>query len=182
MPRQANPAVDGGTAVAEATKPVDAIKRPVGRPRKEAHTGDMKLRDLPVIGGSVLVHEGEPIVLAESSDATKDYLKELSFMEDVMTIRLEKTGEKNAPKWHQFSVNGVTEWVQPGMPWKLKRKYVEVIARAVPWDIQTETGSPQDEHPKNNLVRNPRSRFPFSVIHDPSPRGAEWLTKILMGS
>lgn len=167
---------------APAVAPVAAKSRPVGRPRKEINTGDMKTRELPTLGGDVLVHEAEPIVLLESSDVSKDYLKELAFMEEWVTIRLERTGEKNAAKWVQFGVNGVIKWLQPGVPVRVQRKYVEVLARSVPYDVETEVEDATVAYPRNEIVRNARAKYPFSVIEDKNPRGAEWLTKVMATS
>jgi len=174
--------VEPAAPEAPAVAPVAAKSRPVGRPRKEIHTGDMKTRDLPVLGGNVLVHEAEPVLLLEATDISKDYLKELAFNEEWLTIRLERTGEKNAPKWVQFGVNGITKWLHPGVPVKIQRKYVEVLARSVPYDVETEVEDATVAYPRNDIVRNARAKYPFSVIHDPNPRGAEWLTKVMATS
>lgn len=153
--------------------------------RREVHTGDMKTRqippvDLPVAG--VLVRENESLVLPEPNAPMSDaaaYLAELAFNEEVLTIRLERSSEKNPPKFHDFHVNGVSEWVPVGVPHKLKRKFVEVIARAQPYDVQTEVVEEHGMDPMNRVLRNARMKYPFSVIHDPNPRGFDWLTKLM---
>ena len=168
----------------ETTPSVDAKHRPVGRPRKEQHSGDTPTRDVPSIlmpHTGPVVREAEDIVLPEA-ETRNDYLADLAFMEEVMTIRLERTAEKNAPRWHAFYVNGRPEWVPVGVPWKLKRKYVEVIARAQPYDVQTEVVEIMGQDPQNKIVRDARVKYPFSVVHDPNPAGPDWLAKILMTS
>lgn len=152
--------------------------------RREVHTDDMDTRDigdvtLPAQG--VIMREAEAIALPDGP-VENDQLKNLAFNEEVMTIRLERSSEKNAPHFHDFHVNGVTEWVPVGQPYKIKRKFVEVIARSQPYDVQTEVIEEPGRDPFNRVIRNSRSKYPFSVIHDPNPKGFAWLTNIMQSA
>lgn len=152
--------------------------------RREVHTDDMSTRDigdvnLPMQG--VITRETETIVVPEA-DTRSDQLKELAFNEEVLTIRLERSSERNAPKFHDFYVNGVAEWIPVGEPYKVKRKFVAVIARSQPYDVQTEVIEEPGRDPFNKIIRNARSKYPFSVIHDPNPKGYEWLTKLMQSA
>ena len=61
----------------------------------------------------------------------------------------------------------------------IKRKYVEVMARSMPVDITTQSGeSPGDELVFNKVQRHQTANFSFSILHDPSPKGAAWLAKV----
>ena len=152
--------------------------------RKEIHTPDMQVRQPPVIAlpdeGS-LDRVAEQIVPVVDMPPT-DYVDELAFMEERITIRLHRTQEKNAPNFYDFYVNGRCEWVPVEQNYTLARKYVEVIARTQPYNVETKTGTPMDERPANEIVRHQSSKHPFSVIRDPNPRGAEWLMKVMAES
>lgn len=155
--------------------------------RTEVHTGDMKTREVPPrdLSPGVLVQESEAIVLPEPNapmNDTASYLAELAFNEEVLTIRLERSAERNPPPAKDFHVNGQTEWVPFGVPYRLKRKFVEVIARSQPYDVQTEVVETHGQDPMNRVIRTSRTKFPFSVIHDPNPRGFDWLTKLLQSA
>lgn len=151
--------------------------------RREAHTDDMQTRDVPDLHlprSGVLVREAESIVPVET-EKTSDQLAELAFNEEVLTIRLERSPEKNAPKFVDAYVNGEQVWIPVGQPCNIKRKFVAVLARAQPYDVQTEVDD-TDGDPRNRVVRNARSKYPFSVIRDPSPRGFDWLTKVMQSA
>ena len=78
-------------------------------------------------------------------------------------------------------VNGVAEWIPVGRPWILRRKFVEVLARAKPISVQTQhegIGEGEDGMPNNRIIRNTSSMFPFSVLQD-SQRGIEWLNRLM---
>lgn len=123
----------------------------------------------------------EKIVLAEP-DTDREYLDALAFGEEMVTIRLERGREKNAPKLLDFYVNGVVKWVPVGQPVTLQRKYVEVIARAQPYAVNTEVDEEGPDGPVNRVTRSASAMFPFSVIRDPNPCGFDWLTKVMQSA
>jgi len=101
-----------------------------------------------------------------------------AFMEDVMTIRIERGREKHAPQWVDVHVNGVVQWIRIGVKQNIKRKFVEVLARSQPFSVETSHGNSSEERPQNRVMRNSFAQYPFSVQHDPSPLGDEWLQRI----
>lgn len=119
--------------------------------------------------------EIEPI----AASLTKNDFDELMFMEELVKIRIEPLTEKNPRKIVDLYVNGKAEWVPVGRPWIMRRKYVEVLARSKPMSIQTKHEQPEESlDPRNEVIRSLSSQFPFSVLQD-TPRGIEWLNKIL---
>ena len=57
---------------------------------------------------------------------------------------------------------------------------MEVLARSKPESIDTRTGSSEEEQPRNEILRNTSSKYPFTVVEDNNPRGYDWLTRVLM--
>ena len=160
---------------------MNAETTPTRRGRREFHSGDMDVgqkSDIYIPPEGPVVREQESIVAVEGA-FDMSLAEALKFMEEPVTIRLEHSSEKFAPKVLDFTVNGVTEWVPVGQPVTLKRKYVEVIARCKPDDISTYTGSTDDENPQNRIQRFTRAKHPFTVIQDANPRGFDWLTKVM---
>jgi len=160
---------------------MDASNQPSRRGRREVHTSDMLIGQKPDIlipTDGVFTRDAEEIALPDGPvDMT--YAEALAFAEEPVTIRLEHSSDKFAPKQIDFYVQGVCEWVPVGVPYTLKRKFVEVIARCKPDDITTETGNTNDENPMNRIQRYTRSKYPFSVLRDDNPKGFEWLTKVM---
>lgn len=153
---------------------------PVTTPPREFSNEDMAMRALPPIEDE---REPEVIVASEQELAAKDYLDELAFMEEPVTIRLHRGSEKHAPRFEQFGVNGRVIWIETDKPTTIPRKYVEVMARSQPMDITTRSGEAQGDELTFNVVdRNNRRNFSFSVLNDPSPKGQAWLTKVMRES
>ena len=158
----------------------EAQHRPVGRPRKEYSTEDMAVRNVPpVILPSVgdIARDDETIVVARD-DILEDGLDELAFNEEPVTIVLSRSSEKFAPAIKDFYVNGKAMWIRVGVPQTVPRKYVEVIARAQPFDVRTNVVK-HEEREDNMVERNLIVAHPFSVIRDDNPRGHEWLRKVM---
>lgn len=99
------------------------------------------------------------------------------FMAEMVTVMIHDTTDKNASPIVQLGVNGRTQMMIRGQPQKIKRCYLERLARA------KETGYSQDldrmDEGFNRVRTHNALSYPFSVINDPNPKGADWLRGIL---
>ena len=173
MSRQA-PSTPGNASGAST----QAVHNPVVREHaaRELLSDDLPVRDLPDLDTD---DRGSEVIVASADMLNKDYADELAFMEEKLTIVLHRGREKHAPLFEQVGVNGRIKWVQVETPTLLERKYVEVLARSMPIDITTQSGeSPGDELTFNKVLRNMSTNFSFSILKDPSPKGAAWLAKV----
>ncbi len=115
----------------------------------------------------------------------KEKLRSMKFMEEPVEIMIHESIDPNAEQFIFCAVNGEgagshhLPWLPRGIPVTVKRKHVERLARAKPISLSTfdttdATGA---------LAKGIRSRralaYPFSVIHDPNPRGPSWLKGVL---
>ena len=124
------------------------------------------------------VRQNEDIIV-DSVPFDDEYFKEIQFMEEKVTIRLERTSEKHAPNFIDVSVNGRTEWLEKGVPITIARKYIEVLARCKSDTFETVAPNAESGEIINRLSRNTSQKHPFTVIKDDSPRGYDWLTRVL---
>lgn len=166
----------------------------VRRGGREISTADLEIGQRPSIdldGDIGLdVRQNEEIA-AVDTPLEKDDFAALAFAEEPVTIRLERSSEKYAPMHVPAWVNGKGaevfdngRWVEVtylpvGKPVTTKRKYVEVLVRAKPDDVQTIHEDATAERPRNELIRNTRSAFPLTILQDKNPKGHEWLTRLM---
>jgi len=99
----------------------------------------------------------------------------LAFMEEKIEIMVHETTYKNAQPIVESWCNGRSQFFFRGQPTVVKRKYVGVLARA-----KQTTYTQQNVRLPNgdNTIRNiPHTalQYPFSVLQDPNPKGADWL-------
>jgi hypothetical protein len=149
----------------------------------EYHSDDTAPRALPPVEDASDLDD--QVIVADASDGLKstDYLDELAFMNEEIEIILNRGREKHAPEFEQFGVNGRIIWIKAGVPTRIKRCYLEVMARSQPVDIRTHSGEDQsDALTFNRVERTQSAGFSFSVLKDPNPKGAAWLAKVIRES
>jgi hypothetical protein len=181
----------------------DAINNPVNSPKKEIHTGDMHIEQRATIDmdaiESTLLRDGDSIVLAEAQtrEEAARYQAQLAFNEEPIEVRIERSNEKNAPRWVPCWVNGRgAEVFDPvgkrwqilgalplGVPCITRRKYIEVLALAKQDAVDTRPPTPSDilegKNDVNEVDITTTAKYPFSVLKDNNPRGADWLNKLM---
>jgi len=166
---------------------MNAADTPVRKNRRELHVGDIPIEQKADI---LDIHDHESDVIVAHTVEKSDYLDELTFNEEPVTIRLEPSAEKFASKWVPCWVNGKGaevlvngKWVEFGyLPVSqmltTKRKYVEVLLRSKRDSVNTNVIERDNEDPQNIIERSTTSTALFSIIEDRNPRGAEWATEL----
>ncbi len=177
----------------------DALNNPVKRQytRKEIHTGDMEMTqkdDLDLSLDKALVHGESFIHVVDEKLPNADYMEQLAFMEEPVTVRIEENSRSDYPETHvPVLVNGKgaevlqngkwlsVGWLPIGVMLTTKRKYVEVLARSRSDAIKTVHDDATVERPRNTETRRTSSNYPLSVMEDRNPRGHQWLSNIMLG-
>ena len=132
----------------------------------------------PAIEG-IEIADDAPVIetVAESKDfralAADEY-----FMNEVVTVMVHSTTDENQAPHIIVNCNGINQPIVRGYPARIKRKYVEILAR------MKETKYTQVTHnPSAPDVSELRARhglcYPFDVTEDPNPRGRAWLNNVL---
>lgn len=126
--------------------------------------------------GEVDVHSGFDVV---DKPLPKDAFELEAFMNDMVTIVVNPPNDPDEPMLVQVGVNGVNQFIPRGVPIDVKRKYVEVLARAKRTDFKQNLDERLGEQAFNLVHPMHSLRYPFSVISDPFRNGGAWLTAIL---
>ncbi|TFH85269.1 hypothetical protein EQG41_18320 [Billgrantia azerbaijanica] len=104
----------------------------------------------------------------------------LKFMEEPVTVEIQEVADENADHGFVIEVNGKAEPFRRGERKTVKRYFVEGLARAKRTGYRNQlvvdpvTGEKEYQYPAKTGLR-----YPFSVIHDGNPRGADWLKAVL---
>lgn len=151
--------------------------------RQELHSDTLKIEQLAPIHDTS-TYDGDVIIGEKIGDA--DYLDELAFMEEPVTIRLEPSSDANAagafPAWcngkgAEVFQNG--RWIEitylpVGCDLTIKRKILEVIIRAKIDTVHTKIIDDSGDRPNNVVHRFTRSVHSYSIMDDRNPRGDAW--------
>ena len=130
------------------------------------------------IPGNELGEDTRPVEPVAANDLIPQAELE-TFMNQLLTVYIHPSSNKEDNPVLVPSVNGKTQPIIRGQNSKVKRKYVEVLARNRHTGYEQETPDATKPH---KYVMTPCMvvKDPFTVRHDPHPRGSDWLYNILM--
>lgn len=155
--------------------------------RQELNTATMTTEQLPPIVDHE-TYDGD-IIIADPSIAAKEYLEELAFMEEAVTIRLQPSSDRNAAMAYPVTCNGKPAEVFQRGRWEeigylpvaqtliVKRKVLEIIIRAKVDTVNTLILNQESEHPQNEVTRFTKPVHSVTIIEDRNPRGSAWCTE-----
>lgn len=132
---------------------------------------------IPATGKAEVISESELVV---TTNLEKNYADQLAFLEEPVEVMVAEPQDEKESNLVQLFVQGRSQMIIPGQPIVIKRKYLEVLARAKQIrykpvvKINDLTGAPV-----NMMIPRLVLRYNFSVIQDKNPKGAEWLRRIL---
>ncbi len=156
--------------------------------RQELFSGDTKIAQKDDLVGDL--SDRKPEIIRGEKIVDADYLDELAFNEEPVTIRIEPSSEKNAAAHFPVWVNGKGcevlingQWVPVGyIPVNtvltVKRKYVEVIMRAKLDTVTTDVVEEAGKDPINKVKRFTAAVHAFSIIKDDNPLSQAWLIEM----
>lgn len=146
----------------------------MSRKETEAHDGELgKGRTLGL--GEV----GNPGPIEKTSESNFVEEKKLAaFMNEVLTIMVAPSTEDGSLEIITPQVNGMNQPIIRGRETNVKRKYVEALARGRTTKYEQKIMDPN--RPENiHMAEKTALTYPFSVLHDPNPKGRAWLKAIL---
>lgn len=157
--------------------------------RREIHTADIKIEQkAPIVDHTT--YDGD-VVIADDDITNKEWIDELAFNEEPVTIRIEPSAEKHAANAYPVWVNGKGaevfqrgKWMEigylpVGRTLIVKRKYIAVLAAAKFDRIATEVEEVLNDNPINKVNRFTSASVAFSVLEDANPKGRAWLTELI---
>jgi hypothetical protein len=152
----------------QPSKPLEADAEQIGQRRE---------RRIPITGEARI--ESDDIEVIDRVPP-QDTLKTLAFMEELVTVVVHKSHEKNAEAVVTIWNDGRSQPFVRGVPNMVKRKFVECLARAkltvFDQDVHVDRSTGEGV---NRMIPNTGLKYPFDVIQDKNPRGRAWLQSIL---
>ena len=153
----------------------------MGRHKKNVDTTDFQVgqdkpRNMPSTGPARI--ETPEIEVVDGVE-WKNKAETLAFMEEEVDVTVHQSTDKNAEAVVQVWNDGRAQFFVRGRQQKVKRKFVEVLARC------KQTGFVQEYYVDgqgNNAIRNiPQTalRYPFTINHDLNRKGPDWIRKVL---
>lgn len=107
-----------------------------------------------------------------------DKIRTLKFMEEMVEIEISETDKENAEQTIQLSNNGINQFLFRGVPQYIRRKFVEILARARPVSISTPEFTDATGGRATKIVKTQGLKYPFRVLTD-TPEGHRWCESVL---
>lgn len=174
----------------------DAINQPIRRARREQHTSDFPVGEMPSISLDPSQEvDRNRVQIADATALHDDYAKALAFAEEPVEVLINPpASERNPPQWVPCWNNGKGaevllngQWVAFGQlpvnrALTTKRKYVEQLVRSRQTTYQTQHVAPEDAtstHVENHAIAHTNLTNQISILHDANPAGREWLQRLV---
>ena len=125
------------------------------------------------------ISDDAPVVetVAESLDFGQLAASE-AFMNEMVTVLVHSTTDENQAPHVIVNCNGMNQPIIRGYPTKIRRKYLEILARMKETKYRQETPNPAAPDQIHMIARHGLA-YPFDLVDDPNPRGRAWLQNVL---
>ncbi len=131
----------------------------------------------PVQG--IEVRDDAPVI--ETVAETRDFRQlaaDEAFMNEMVTVLVHSTTDENQAPHVIVNCNGTNQPIIRGVPTKVRRKYVEILARMKETKYTQVTPNPAAPDVSELRARHGLA-YPFDLVDDENPRGRAWLQNVL---
>lgn len=118
------------------------------------------------------------LVTVGADGLDNSYAAQLAFYEEPVEVTVHETTDEFSDPIVDLYCNGVPQRLIRGQPQVIKRKYVEILARARVQSMKTRVDIQQDNI-FNRIDKHTALKYPFSVSRDDNPKGRDWLRATL---
>lgn len=125
----------------------------------------------------IMPEGGQSIESIVTQEFSREVFEE-AFMNESVVVLVADTTDENLNPMPTPSVNGVTQPIMRGVPTRIKRKYLEVLARCKETKYSQRTANPM-EPDRIEMVPRTAFTYPFQVIEDLNPKGGAWLKAVM---
>ena len=131
-----------------------------------------------VVAGMEIVDDA-PIIetVAESRDFSQLAADE-GFMNELVEVMVHATTDENQAPHVIVNCNGTNQPIIRGVPTKVRRKFVEILASMKETKYSQVTRNPAAPDQIDMIARHGLA-YPFELINDANPRGRAWLQNVL---
>jgi hypothetical protein len=147
--------------------------------RRETSTTDLNVgqpADI-ILKDGTLATGGATVEPVETRGLNDDFMDELAFMEEEVTVMVHESTDENADNPVLVGCNGVFKQFFRGQPTIAKRKFVDcLIVKMIRVTTPEFTHQTSGERGRK-IVQTSAMKYPFSIVEDKSPKGGEWLRR-----
>lgn len=100
------------------------------------------------------------------------------FMNEMVEVMVHSSTDENQAPHVILNCNGTNQPILRGVPTRVRRKYVEILARMKETKYSQVTRNPAAPDQIDMIARHGLA-YPFEMLSDENPRGRAWLQNVL---
>jgi len=101
-----------------------------------------------------------------------------AFMNEMVEVMVHASTDENQSPHVILNCNGTNQPILRGVPMRVRRKYVEILARMKETKYSQITRNPGAPDQIDMIARHGLA-YPFEMLSDDNPRGRAWLSNVL---
>ena len=101
-----------------------------------------------------------------------------AFMNEMVEVMVHSSTDENQAPHVILNCNGTNQPILRGVPMRVRRKYVEILARMKETKYSQVTRNPAAPDQIDMIARHGLA-YPFEMLSDENPRGRAWLSNVL---
>ena len=101
-----------------------------------------------------------------------------AFLNEMVEVMVHSSTDENQAPHVILNCNGTNQPILRGVPTRVRRKYVEILARMKETKYSQVTRNPAAPDQIDMIARHGLA-YPFELMHDDNPRGRAWLANVL---
>ena len=101
-----------------------------------------------------------------------------AFMNEMVEVMVHSSTDENQAPHVILNCNGTNQPIMRGVPTRVRRKYVEILARMKETKYSQVTRNPAPPDQIDMIARHGLA-CPFEMLSDENPRGRAWLSNVL---
>jgi hypothetical protein len=160
-----------------------AVRAQLAKNRPAIRSGAIDAEDFQVGQDGIAKFEGDTLITPEfrtMDDPRMIRKMEIEkFMAEPVTVQISDVSEDQADIGFVIEVNGDKEFFRRGETKTVKRKFIEGLARAKKTAFKNQQSTNANGEPEFIYPSKTGLRYPFSIMNDANPRGAQWLQSVL---
>lgn len=131
-----------------------------------------------VVSGIEIVDDAPIVETVSESRDFRQLAADESFMNELVEVLVHSSTDENQSPHVILNCNGTNQPIMRGVPTKVRRKYVEILARMKETKYSQVTRNPAAPDQIDMIARHGLA-YPFELLNDNNPRGRAWLQNVL---
>jgi hypothetical protein len=138
----------------------------------------MKMAKKEVVAGIEILDDTPTIDPVSQVADLRELAASEAFMNELVEVMVHSSTDENQAPHVILNCNGTNQPILRGVPTRVRRKYVEILARMKETKYSQVTRNPAAPDQIDMIARHGLA-YPFEMLSDENPRGRAWLQNVL---